>query len=510
MTSVFTDSRRKFFGATNKREIIEALDIDPNAFRYDIISGGEDYSTKRYYNRGLISTIESFVKSGSGDIVEEYEVGNSAVFYATGSIARLGTTSGYKATIPSTPNAYMNADKRYMSIQDAINAGGLVIKGDFSPVNPVDIYSLKLNEASRANITLTYKSAGYLMQESVMYGWNSESGKSEWTTSYFQKDPVAVVTTDGKNAVDFVGIDTTPLATLSEWGTVRSEVKDLSESGHEWSVTSTGEPFLNEIKSSDLRNNYSEVTLQTSYELEPGEYAIGISPDNFATSIYVSYNGINGPAHGMRPTAYELKIEFTRPEPLIYGEDVTGKAYFKSADRDLITGVLSKIGQSSALVTDIARSYRDQAEAMYKYYWSTTTYESYRGTEAGYQSALAQYGKGGDMVTNHVRDKFLFVNNAWISTASMNAIKDKIISGAAEYIESLHNRKKPVIVSNHIQDPDSTVYAIDIAPSSINKKLRSSFISELQQLVSSGDIRQFLYPGDGIGKEKAFHIVFDI
>jgi hypothetical protein len=279
---------------------------------------------------------------------------------------------------------------------------------------------------------------------------------------------------------------------------------------------------------------YSELDFYDSIDvsikvgsLPAGKYAFGFAPHN--RTMDDSYTRSSDPlayflppsgkgmiknidyAHG--PYSYNMTI--SDAPVLIFKDGVTGVEYFKESDRDLIVDVLSKIKQPSATVTDVVRSYLDQAKAMYENYWSATSYKnkhgSYSGTRAGYQSAIDQYGAAGDKVTNYIKSKYMTSNGTWVPASQFAVSKWGIISDAADYIKLIsEDKKSPVTVSNHILKPGATLYAVDIAPSSISKSLQPAFKDGIKELVASGQIEQFLYPGDGIGKENAFHIVFSL
>ncbi len=228
-----------------------------------------------------------------------------------------------------------------------------------------------------------------------------------------------------------------------------------------------------------------------------------------------------GPSYGFVPDL--IPDSFSRMAIFKFSKDVLRKDIFRSEHRDAITGVLERIGDYEARISDVVRTPREQAKAMYNSYLLPAAPftpkeggRTYTGVEAGFQRILSEYGKGGDMVARYLKKNLLVKDGEWISRNQLSKIKKEIIIEGEKYINKLHY-EQGVDVSRHIQYPDSRNYAIDISPSSIAESLWPGFVSEMKALKEQGVISNFIYPRDPSGSyaggsptEKAFHVEFPL
>jgi hypothetical protein len=446
----------------------------------------------------LTEDIGQYLDNGSGGYVEEYNLGemapNSKVvnpMRANGTIAWNGPYS-----LSNNPFQFINyvyddngfwedREVGYISPREAFSQG--YIFSDINIHNPADVYSFTLKDSASIVVRLSFK------------GWRGSVSH----TDTLAPGPGQVVFTDYPTQPydTYVYYDEDPLRPLSDWGNPLGDVTDINSLGLTWTIIEKGAPY----KDSPFRDNlYKSITLEAITPiLKSGKYAFAISPENLA---------YNGPT--LNPTEYSVNIEKAKNDcTLIFAKSISGESrrMFKQTDQDLITGILNRINEQdkSAYVTRTLSTPLRQAEIMFDDYLV-----NHKSIQKGYDQLKKMYGEGGNRLVDHWRAQYLQSGSKWITISEAKQRRSEIVKAGEEFIINLF-QKKGLRVSNHVAYPSEakTVYAVDIAPSSIAEK--AGFVDGVNQLKKNGDISEFLYPSfrsEGISgnsnSEKAFHIEF--
>ena len=172
-------------------------------------------------------------------------------------------------------------------------------------------------------------------------------------------------------------------------------------------------------------------------------------------------------------------IDQNRKAPKSVPMKIMTKATLSIHSQEVLTELLRKSGQESAIITSVTRTPEDQARIMFDKLEGKTG-----GKDKGVDGQKALYGKGGDSVIE-----------VYIKAKAMGESDTEIKRKMVAQIYAVG----PSNVSKHCADP-SKLNAIDIDPKSI--KNRKAFEEVLEEAKKNGVILKYLKPP----LDAAYHI----
>lgn len=511
--SVFDGKARKLFGRRTVEAIAAEVARNPIG-GFAQVGIDFDRNPVPYGDSGTMwaSVIEDFITEGIGTYAEEIKSLGSVTlqslrekplgisgtiawpYVITGAPNQFSNyrydSSGCPPGSPSPPCGFNGFELGWFSAEQALREG--YINSPINIFNPADIISFDLTEKGSIRLELSYK------------GWNG---------SISRKDSLGIGGTESilyptAPYDSYVVFDGNPLRPLTDWGTPSAGVTDLSSVGLNWKIEKKGELLTERVPKTAIGPLYKDITVTAiTPELEPGIYSFSFSP--------AKYSGYD--EYFRDPIVYNIKIEAQAKAVIAFKDEVTGRARFKQADRELIIKILEKIGASSATVSDVTRSFKDQGRRIFDEYLARKA--SNGDVKAGYKAAIDQYNSSTDSITNYVKDEYLYVSSgeskkrSWISYDKLLSLRGRIVEIYADRLTELAEAN-PEKVSKHIPLAGHKSYAVDFSPRLMPNKYKKGFVDGLSLLEGQGGISKFLYPeirGIHAGNskaEQAYHVEF--